>query len=136
MELVTLKTFDNPVEAHILKSRLESEDIPSFLFDENMVTLNPLYNVTVGGIKLKVNPAHYEEAKQIIDDFNTSEVRDENEEIISCPNCSSKDLYTGFKSMKGLKGVMSGIVAFLLMIYPFYLKTMYKCKSCNTEFKS
>jgi hypothetical protein len=24
------------------------------LFDENMVTLNPLYNITVGGIKLKV----------------------------------------------------------------------------------
>ncbi|PTM03401.1 MAG: hypothetical protein DA405_10495 [Bacteroidetes bacterium] len=53
MELVTLKTFDNLVEAHLIKSKLESDDLPCFLFDENIMALNPLYNLTVDGIKLK-----------------------------------------------------------------------------------
>ena len=52
MELITVKVFDSGIEAHILKARLESENIPCFIFDENIVTLNPLFNFAVGGIKL------------------------------------------------------------------------------------
>lgn len=54
MELITLKTFDNSIEAHLMKSKLKSENIVCFLFDENIVGLNPVYNIAVGGIKLKV----------------------------------------------------------------------------------
>jgi len=53
MELVTFKTFNNPIEAHLCKTKLESEDILYFIFDENMVSLNPFYNYMLGGIKLK-----------------------------------------------------------------------------------
>ena len=54
MKLITIKVFENAIDAHILKTKLESEGIPAILVDENIVTLNPLYNIAVGGGKLQV----------------------------------------------------------------------------------
>ena len=55
MGLITVKIFDNAFEAHLLKTKLENEGIPCYLFDENIVGLNPFYNFAVGGIKLKIS---------------------------------------------------------------------------------
>ena len=133
MELITLKTFDNSIEAHILKTKLESEDIACFLFDENIVGLNPLFNVTVGGIKLKINQSDLDKAAEIIKASDA--LIDDDGEVMECPNCQSTDIYSGFKSMKGAKGILSAIISFIFMVFPIYYKTVYKCKSCGNEFK-
>lgn len=135
MDLVTIKTFDNVIGAHILKSKLESENIICFLFDENIVGLNPLYNIAVGGIKLKVNKIDIEKAAKIIDDSSKSILTNEYGEEIKCSRCQSKNIYSGFKSMKGTKGLLAAILSFLFMVFPIYYKTVYKCKSCEYEFK-
>ncbi|MEM8966424.1 MAG: DUF2007 domain-containing protein [Bacteroidota bacterium] len=135
MELVTIKTFDNPIEAHLMKSKLENENIICFLFDENIVGLNPLYNITVGGVKLKVSKIDLDEAATIIEETINSPLTNDQGNIINCPNCQSEDIYSGFKSMKGARGILSAIVSFLLMVFPIYYKTVYKCKSCGNEFK-
>ena len=49
-----------------MKSKLESEGISCFLFDENIVNLNPLYNMAVGGIKLKINRNDITAATEIL----------------------------------------------------------------------
>lgn len=54
MKRVTIKTFDDAISAHLLRVKLESEDIPCFIRDEHIVTMNPLFNFAVGDIKLKV----------------------------------------------------------------------------------
>lgn len=54
MAFVTLKVFQNSIDAHLLKTQLESEGIECFIFDEQMVTMNMLYSNAVGGIKLKI----------------------------------------------------------------------------------
>ncbi|MEO0333074.1 MAG: DUF2007 domain-containing protein, partial [Bacteroidota bacterium] len=107
-----------------------NENITCFLFDENIVELNPLYNITVGGVKLKIDKADLDEATTIIE-----EITNDQGEIIQCPNCQSEDIYSGFKSMKGARGVLSAITSFLFMVFPIYYKTVYKCKSCINEFK-
>ena len=135
MELITLVTFDNPIEAHMVKSKLESEEITCFLFDENMVTLYPLYNNTVGGIKLKINKKDEEKARKILLEFSNAKLLDDEANPIQCPKCKSIEIYSGFKSMKGSKGVLSAIVSFFFMVFPVYYKTLYKCKSCGKEFK-
>ncbi len=63
MQFKTLKTFDTAIEAYILKNRLEGEGISCFILDENIVTLNPLFNFAVGGIRLQVDEKDYEKAK-------------------------------------------------------------------------
>jgi len=134
LELITLKTFDNPIDAHLMRAKLESENIVCFLFDEHTVGMNPLYNVTLGGIKLKINKSDIEKATEIIDQVSKTPSTNEVGEVIRCPNCKSEDLYSGFKSMRGGKGVLSAIIAFLFMVFPIFYKTVYKCKTCGKEF--
>jgi hypothetical protein len=52
-ELITLATINTSIQAHLLKSRLESEGIPCFLTDENINTLLPAG--PFGGIKVQVH---------------------------------------------------------------------------------
>lgn len=134
MNFTTIKVFDNPIEAHLLKSKLESEGIPCFLQDENIVALNPLYNYAVGGIKLNIPTTDLALAQQILSEIEHAPNLDEKEEIICCPKCGSTNLYTNFKSMKGFKGIISAIVAFFMTVFPVYYKSVHKCKNCGTEF--
>lgn len=134
MALITFKTFDNSIDAHILKIKLESEDIMCFLFDENIVSINPLYSNLVGGIKLKINEEDLERAKEIISELEQTPYTTEDEKVISCPKCQSTHIESGYKSMKSVGAVISAIASFLLVIFPIYRKTVYKCKDCGTEF--
>ncbi len=134
MKLETIKTFDNPINAHILKTRLESEGIECYLFDENISTLNPLFNISVGGIKLNIKNTDRDKAQAIIQEIEGNDLLDEEDHTIYCPKCNSKHLYAGFKSMKDFKGIMSAIIAFVFMVFPIYFKTVYRCKDCGFEF--
>ncbi len=136
MELITIKTFQNSIDAHILMSRLENEDIKCFIFDENVVTLNPLYSVAVGGIKLKINESDFERAKIVISDIEGTPFTDDNNVAKICPKCKSTDLYSGFNTIKDVKSFLAFIISFILYIFPFYLKKVYRCKQCGTEFKN
>jgi hypothetical protein len=53
MTFVTIKTFDNIMDAHMLKSRLESEGIECFLFDKEIVGLNTLFTWGRWGSKVE-----------------------------------------------------------------------------------
>ena len=135
MDLITLKTFDNPYEAYVVKSKLESEDIRCYIFDDNVIGLNPLYNISVGGVKLKVNSFDLEHAERIIQESFNNVLTYDNGDIISCPDCGSDKIYSGFKSMKSSKGIFSTIISFLFLVFPIYFKTVYRCKPCNFEFE-
>ena len=136
MGLVIVKIFDTGIEAHILKNKLESEDIASYVFDENIVTLNPLFNFAVGGVKLKVAEQDEVRAKKIIAEIDKAPYTNDQDEVISCPKCSSQDLYSDFKSMKDAKGILAAVTSFFFSVFPIYYKSVYKCKNCGTEFNS
>ena len=134
MALITLKSFDNSMDAHILKSKLESEGIVCYLFDEHTVTMNPLYNVTVGGIKLKINEADLEFAREIYNSIQNTPFTNDKNELLKCPKCESTELYSDFKSMKGASGIISAFTSFFFLLFPIYYKSVYKCKKCGEEF--
>lgn len=136
MELITARVFDNPIDANMLKSKLESEGINCFLFDESTVTLDPLLSNAVGGIKLKINKADTERVKELLNQIEGNPYMDDNNKVITCPNCNSSNIITGFKSFKGIAGIFSLLLSLLMMIYPFHFNNVYKCKNCNSEFKN
>lgn len=78
-EIVTFRTFYNPMEAEIIRTKLEANDIPSFIADESLGILYPVYNQGGGGIKLKVFAKDVEKAGEVLseespltdDDINT-----------------------------------------------------------------
>lgn len=133
--LITIRSFENPIDAHLLKTKLEDEGIPCVVFDENMITLNPLFNVSVGGIKLKVHEHDIDRAMEVTKEYDNAPVTDEQDHVVQCPDCGSHELYTGFRSMKGWKGILSTIISFVLVVFPIHINTVYRCKECGCEFR-
>lgn len=110
MELVTIGTFDNPLEATLVKLQLESFDIPAVIKDDKMIGLMPVYNLTLGGIKLQVNETHAQKAKELLAELKTTD------EQSHCPNCASTNYYTNYKSTKSIKGRLALLVSVLIII--------------------
>lgn len=135
MELVTIRRYDQAITAHIHKNHLESEGIECFIHDEHIVTMNPLYANAVGGVKLKVLSEDADEALRLLAEMDNQPFTSEKEQPISCPKCGSTALYSNFTSMKSLKGLFSALISLLFYVYPLYYRSIYKCKSCNFEFK-
>lgn len=67
-DLVTIRTFWNPLEAGLAKGMLDAANIESFLFDENMIGQNILYANALGGVKLRVDAANVEEANRVLEE--------------------------------------------------------------------
>ncbi len=68
--LITIATFTHPTEAHVHRAKLESEGIPAFVADENVVTMNWFYSTAIGGVKLQVAEPNAERAQQILNDID------------------------------------------------------------------
>lgn len=69
MDFVVLQSFDNYIDAHIVKGRLEDQGIACFLKDEHLSTLivDPvLTNAVSGGIKLLVPKDEWQKAIDIL----------------------------------------------------------------------
>ncbi len=135
MNRITVKTFDNIIDAYILKNRLETDNIECFIQDENTVSIDPLLSNAVGGIKLKVQEKDYAKAFEIIQELENKPFEDRNGNIIVCPNCGSNQLYKDFNSIQDLKGLISALFSLILSIFPIYLNKVFRCKKCDTEFK-
>ena len=69
-EIVTFRTFYNPMEAEIIRTKLEANGIPSFIADESLGVLYPVYNQGGGGIKLKVFARDVEKCEEILSEEN------------------------------------------------------------------
>ena len=69
MDFILLQRFDNYIDAHIVKGRLEDQGIHCWLKDENLSALivDPiLTNAVSGGIKLMVPKDEFEKAVAIL----------------------------------------------------------------------
>ena len=132
MSLIVFKTFDNPIDAYLLKTKLKSEGIRSYLFDENIISINPLYNLTLGGIKLMINNSDLEKSNAILEEIEQFSLIGNKKN--GCPKCQSNLFYNRFISMKGIKGYLSIIVSLIFFVFPIYYKIVYRCKSCGYEF--
>lgn len=87
MDFVILQSFDNYMDAHLLLTRLESEDIECWLQDENTVTINPILTNAVGGIKLLVKKEDLSTARQIF-----WEIENNRKQSVECPKCKGHNI--------------------------------------------
>jgi len=131
-KLVTLASFDNAIDAHLLRSKLENEEIPCFIFDENMITLNPLNNIIVGGIKVKVMEEDLNAAQQIVNHISAQPIRNNDGTFLACPNCGSSHITPGVKTTN-----LFGFIFWILMLgqYPLNMKNKYLCQQCKKVFR-
>lgn len=133
-KIIVLTTFYNPIEANIVKARLLDSGVQCFLSDENSITLNPLYTQAYGGVRLHVFEKDIPMAKSILQDENVQLPDEETEPGVEvCPSCGSN--HVGYvQATKKRFGLLTMIVSFALMIYPFHVKKTYHCFDCEHEF--
>ncbi|UCH66237.1 MAG: DUF2007 domain-containing protein [Ignavibacterium sp.] len=129
--LRTAATFEYAHFAHLAKTKLESEDIECFIFDEHTSSMNWFYTNAIGGIKLKVRGEDYERAsiilKEHVDDNNNFDESDEGIKL-SCPSCHSDNI----KDEKFSKRF--AYISILLLGFPLlFKKRKYECKSCGLK---
>ena len=67
-KLVTLAKYLMPMEAHILKGKLESEGVRAYVTGENFSTFYPFAAQLTGGVELKVSANDADRAKEILAD--------------------------------------------------------------------
>jgi hypothetical protein len=66
-EFVTVATYDKVTDAHIALGRLSAEGIEAQLFDQNMVQMDWLYSIALGGIKLRVARGDEKAARKVLE---------------------------------------------------------------------
>lgn len=145
-KIIVFETFYNPIEANIVKSRLMDAGVQCFLSDENTITINPLYTQALGGVKLHLFERDIATARDILQDEGIeaalNEVVEEDFEsptgeiqsLTTCPDCGSTNV--GYvQATKRRFGLLTVIVSFLLMIYPFSVKKTNHCFDCGCEFE-
>jgi hypothetical protein len=77
--VVTIATFDNQIDAFVALGRLQAEGVEAFLADQNLVQMDVLYNIAVGGIKLQVNEDDRVRAEWILSSDYSDLVDDQDE---------------------------------------------------------
>jgi hypothetical protein len=73
MALVTIRSFEYPLEVTLLKGMLEEVGIPVYIKDEFTILMNPLYSNAIGGIKVQVLEEDVEKAMQVLQDFEATQ---------------------------------------------------------------
>lgn len=87
MNFKLVATYDNYMLANMTLGMLTENNIRCQLKDENIVTVDPLLNPAVGGIKLLVEETDFEKAHALITEAENEYLKD-----IACPVCTSHSL--------------------------------------------
>ncbi|MES2650294.1 MAG: DUF2007 domain-containing protein [Bacteroidota bacterium] len=137
-KIIVHSAYYNPIEANIIKTRLEASGIPCFLTDENVATINPLYNQAIGGVKLNVFERDVERINALIAE-NEFEVEPEltndvYEDKILCEICDSDNVSWG-QATKNRFSWWVTVLSFFFIVYPFKANKCYHCYNCGHEFK-
>ncbi len=66
MPLECIRQYDTYIPAHIALGKLREAGIDAHLKDEHTVTIDPLLNLAVGGIKLMVPTESIEAAEHVL----------------------------------------------------------------------
>ena len=69
MSFVCIRQYNTYVPAHIAMGKLREAGIEAHLQDEHTVTIDPLLNLAVGGIKLLVKNEEVETAERILSEL-------------------------------------------------------------------
>jgi phage FluMu protein Com len=128
MDFKLVATYDNFMVANMALGMLQQNEINCHLKDENIVTIDPLLNPAVGGIKLMVGDNDYAAAVVLLKEAEENYVKE-----IACPKCKVHALSIEEKINKpeGFWAKLKNQIAYGQS--STYVK-QYRCSACNKVF--
>ena len=118
-----IAVFEYSTEAHITKSKLDSEGLQTMLMDEKTIDSDPLISNAIGCVKLLVHKDDFEKALEIYNEIRSYQ-KDRNGNNFSCPNCNSNRVLIAPIQRKNV----------FYMLFPFFEKTRKICNKCSVIF--
>src|ERR1700744_1910286 len=118
---VTLRTYDNYINANIALGKLLDGGIHAFLQDEHTVTVDPLLSIAINGIKLVVPEREAPTASAML-----GIIEAEYRTAIKCPVCAATDVEQ-IKRPIGLPGYLKGVYKLLVRKDLTEFKDTYRC---------
>jgi hypothetical protein len=135
---VTVGAYNNPIEAHLARGRLEVEGIPASLAHEHHVWANWMYSQALGGVKVQVPPAHVEAARKILDTHDTGGYEASLGEVVAgvdenrCPACGSRNFRSRFPVGKLLLLLLT--LGLASVIFP-PRRELHTCGDCGWQWR-
>jgi DNA-directed RNA polymerase subunit RPC12/RpoP len=87
MKFKQIASYDNYMLANMTMGLLTENDIKCQMKDENIITVDPLLNPAIGGIKLLVEENDFDRAVALMKEAENDYLKD-----IACPRCKSHSL--------------------------------------------
>ncbi len=125
---VTIARLTTATDAHILRARLESEDIPALVADEHLVTANWFLSNAIGGVRVQVPQSYVQRAEQTQKDLDAGNyaLSEPEEDVKHCPKCGSEQIGHFNRSRK-----VSFLALFFFQLPLPFNSNAYKCKACG-----
>lgn len=125
--LLKVAAYENAIQAHLARGRLEAEGVPAFVCHEHHVWAYWLYSILLGGVKVYVHVKDAERAREVIAAHDRGEYAlPEEEPAPSCPRCKSERLTRVRTSWK------TAFLSVNLVSVPLYfLWARFKCRDCR-----
>jgi hypothetical protein len=146
---LTVRTFWEPIGAHLALAHLETADIEAILLDENIVATDWLMASAVGGIKVKVRASDFAEADRILTtQIPTVAPTAAAAESITgattcCPRCQSDEIYQesvwrrpAVILLVAATAASLGLLLFLVLPWILALPRKWRCLHCGHEWIS
>jgi predicted nucleic-acid-binding Zn-ribbon protein len=124
--IVRIAAYENAIEAHLARMRLEHEGIPAFVIHEHHIWANWLMSNVLLGVKVYVHRNDVSEAREIVRAHDRGEYALPDEAPASCPRCGNVDILRKRMSWKGAL-LCFGMIGIPL---PFRWATL-KCQQCK-----
>ena len=130
--LITAATYTNPIEAHIVRGRLECEGIVAFVSHEHHIWAKWSLSQALGGVKVQVASSNMERASSVISDINSGKFIESvmesglEEDHINCHRCQSNQV-----SSLSWPWKLSLVSLFFLLIPLPYTTKLVKCDACK-----
>lgn len=133
--LVAVAACARPVEAHLIRCRLEAEGLEAFVADEHIVSVQWLYSAAVGGVKVQVRARDLERARAILD--ASSAQRSDSALYLTddlraprCPGCGSLEVEQRFSRKLSFASA-------LLLGFPLpWLRRRSRCRTCGARWRT
>ena len=132
-EWIAVASFSQPVQAHLARTKLESEGIPCVVGDEHRIRVDWFLSNAVGGVKLMVPRSEVERARDALRPRPHLVVvadRDDSDGEMICPRCHTDDVYYSRYNRR-----VAGIFILLLGILFPWRDRRWACTQCGYEWK-
>lgn len=126
--IVLLESFPNAIAAHMAKGRLDAEEIPCFLSNENRP-----YGPISGGVRLHVRLQDLAAARETLRfelvPMQVAPEPDATQQLVACPRCGSQDVAEAPVNQKG-----SAPMRLFFWLRSSLSGTSHHCFHCGNEF--